>query len=514
MKFEHPLAKRAQTSPKSTVMRRGIPALVLFVGLGVSSAFLSGCGDDEAAGQAQRGRPPALVRVAPLEKKIISRRVEVVGNVTPIRTSIVASGANGVVQYLSEAPPEENSDAPKKTPVSPGEPDALDQEIEVGQYVTKGTVLSVLRMEATNNELAEARALQKERMHKLKAVEKVHPKELAHADAMKNMAEAVKNNAKQKWERAKNLYDRGVANENEMEDAREKWKAAEQALIAAEQTKAQVEEGLDIEQAEAAFEAQTSHVAYLESEKAKRTTKAPFDGYITSVHTYKGQWLAKGDPVVTLAKMDQVDVMVNIDQADIPFVQLGQLAEVTVNGAPKRNWVGRIVHIVPESDWTKGSRGFPVVVRINNELTEKEKAQLGIDPDERNVPLKAGMLARVTIKGPPVETLLVPKDALVRTTRGTYIYIYSPKAAGAKLDPKKPTMGGVQQVQIEADLHMSDGELIGVRLAEQPSDGKNPLQPGAWVVTEGGERFTAPNQDNVNALSRLQEAKTESQPEE
>lgn len=503
MKFEHPL-------PTSLFSRRVATALLVTLAAGLSSVGLLGCGDEEAAGQGSRGRPPALVRVAPLEKKMISRKVEVVGNVTPVRTSIVASGANGVVQFMNDAPSESGKRDPAgKSALSPGNPASLEEEIEIGQYVTEGKVLSVLRMEATNNGLAEARAIERERRHKLEAVRKVHPKELAHADAMKKMANAVQNNARQKWERAKNLFDRGVANENEMEDSLEKWKAAEQALIAAEQRYEQVKAGLDIEQAEAALEAQSAHVAYLESEKMKRTTKAPFNGFIVAVHTYKGQWLAKGDPVVTLAKMDQVDVMVHIDQSDIPFVQLGQPAEVTVNGAAKRKWVGRIVHIVPESDWAKGSRGFPVVVRIDNVLNESGKPATAKDSREPEVPLKSGMLARVTLKGPSVETLLVPKDALVRTTRGTYIYLYTPQETGAKLDPKKPTMGGVRQVRIEADLHMSEGELIGVRLADNPSDGKNPLEPGTWVVTEGGERFTAPVQDNVNALSRVQEAQTE-----
>jgi hypothetical protein len=124
----------------------------------------------------------------------------------------------------------------------------------------------------------------------------------------------------------------------------------------------------------------------------------------------------------------------------------------------------------------------------------------------RKIPmLKAGMMAQVTIRGPEVETLLAPKDALVRTTRGTNVFVFEATEPGATIDPKKPTMGGVRQIPIEADLTMSDGEMIGIRPAEKMSASDNPLRPGVWVVTEGGERFAAPVQDNVNALSKLAE---------
>lgn len=484
-------------------------------GLVLLTIALAGCGGDDAAGQAPAGQPPSLVRVGQLETKMISRKIISVGNVTPVRTSIVASGANGVVQYLKASP----EDVPPKaeTPISTqarptqAEQSVLAQlapefaEIEIGQFVTQGTVLSVLRMESTNNELAEARAVLKEREHKFKAEKDIHPKEKAHAEAMKQMAHAVATNARQKWERTQQLFNRGAANDVELDDAQEKWKAAEQALIAAEENLQQVMSGMKVEQAQASLDAQRHHIDYLESEKAKRTTKAPFDGFIVEEHTYVGQWLSQGDPVVTLARMDEVDVIVNIDQADIPYVRLGQTAEVSVAGAEQTNWVGRIEQIVPKSDWEGGSRAFPVVVRIENRLEDLE-----ITTDEgtktKKVPmLKAGMMAHVTIRGPEVETLLAPKDALVRTTRGTNVFVFEPTDPSAKFDHQTPTMGGVRQIPIEADLTMSDGEMIGIRPAEKMSESVSPLKAGVWVVTEGGERFSAPVQDNVNALSRLTE---------
>jgi len=479
------LGNSQRISPNDSQNSAWTSPVLLWGSLVLLCGISAGCGGDEAAGQAKKEQPPALVRVAQMVKKPVSRRIEVVGNVTPVRTSVVASGANGVVQHF------EADDG---------------REIEKGLFVTEGTVLSKLRMVTSNLEIEEAEALLAERDEKLKAVKDTHPKELAHAQAMVERAQAVKNNAERKWERAQKLHEQGVANDSELEDALENWRAASQSLIAAEETLNQVKEGRAIEQAAASKTTQEKHIEWLKAEQQKRTTRAPFDGFIVEEHTYIGQWLSKGDPVVTMARIDEVDVMVHVDQADLPHIRLGQPARVTVKGAEQTEWTGHIEHIVPESDWQKGSRGFPVVVRIENKLVTVEATDSKGSSRQQKVPmLKAGMLARVTMEGPAVETLLVHKDALVRTTRGTKLYVFDPAEADAKLDPKEPVMGSVRRFDIKADLALSDGEMIGIRLAEDAPAGadETPLKPGQWVVTEGGERFAAPMEDNVNALGRI-----------
>ena len=472
-------------------------------GLILAVTLLAGCGGGEkAAAQVKKGGATALVRVAQLQQKRISRKIIVVGNVTPVRTSVVASGANGVVKYLCADPDGDKGE--NAAPASPVDSLALP-EIEQGQYVTTGTVLSVLRMETADSEVDQAVALLEEREEKLQAAIVTHPEEVAHAEAMVGAATAVKNNATQKWERTRTLYNRGAATDAELEDAQEKWKGASESLIAAQRTLERIKGGREIEQAKASRDAQAAQVRYLKTERDKRTTKAPFDGFIVKMHTYKGQWLSKGDPVATLAKLESVDVIVNIDQADLPYVRVGQTAQVTVEGADKTEWTGDIVHIVPQSDWEHGSRGFPVVVRIKNEFHTVDLAGDGGTTLQKVPVLKAGMIARVTILGPEVDTLLAPKDALVRATRGTFLFTFDPLDKNAPLDPKKPAMGAVRQIPVEGNLNMSDGESIEVRVAaNDPSIQGNPLKPGLWVVTEGGERLR-PAQDNVNALSRLED---------
>ena len=76
------------------------------------------------------------------------------------------------------------------------------------------------------------------------------------------------------------LSERGAANPSEVKDAQDTLDAAEQTQLAAVALLSKVSNPRPetVMQAEARVEAQAKHVAFLEAEREKRTTKAPFDG--------------------------------------------------------------------------------------------------------------------------------------------------------------------------------------------------------------------------------------------
>ncbi len=398
-------------------------------------------GEAASGGSPQEGPPPALVRVATVEQRSVSPRVIVVGSIVPKRTSIVASGADGLVDEFP---------------------------VEAGQFVQTGDVLSVLRMVTTDLGIDEAKAVLRERKQKLDEFQKgSRPEEIAEAKANKLAAEAVVKNAAAKFQRAQRLFQQKALNQDELDDAEEKSKAAEQLFLAAQAIFERIEAGPrveEIEQARARYEAQREQVKYLQAEKQKRTTKSPFDGYIVKEQTFKGQWLSKGDPVLTLAMLDEVDVVANVDQRDLRHIHLGQSVDVRVTGVRPRDWKGTIVHMVPRSDWQAGSRGFPVKVRLKNRQQVLDGKRMPV--------LKEGMMAEVTFAGSPIDALLVPKDALVRTSRGAILYIVDV----AKDDPE---VGSVRQIIVE--LGISEGTSIQI-IADGIADGMQ-------VVTEGAERL-------------------------
>ncbi|MEJ7594543.1 MAG: efflux RND transporter periplasmic adaptor subunit [Planctomycetaceae bacterium] len=223
-------------------------------------------------------------------------------------------------------------------------------------------------------------------------------------------------------------------------------------------------------QAKARLEAQEKHVAFLQAEREKRSTKAPFTGFVVEEHTYLGQWLSKGDPVVTLAQLNEVEVEVQIDQQYIDQIAPGKPVTLNVQGTGSRDgravqWMGEVDSVVPRSNWQNGSRSFPVIVRIENKIDTSTMPPVPA--------LREGMMAEATFRGESVEAVLVPKDSMVRTSRGTFIYVINPHVDGESLS--------VRQVLVEHGL--SSGTWIQVTGEDLAAD--------MQVVTEGAERLRA-----------------------
>lgn len=481
---------------------------------------LAGCGgDDENAAAAKQGggaRPPARVRVTEVVEKKLSPRVLAVGTLTAVRTSTIASGANGVVEHY---------------------------DVEEGQWVDAKKVLSKLRMVSSQRQLEEAKKLLKLREHETKESKSARPEEINAAKFRMNAAKIARDIAKKRYDRALLASRQGAINKEDMDEAEQRMLQTEKMYQEAEQNHKLLEDGPRKEkqlQAKAREEAQAENVKYLEAEHAKRTTLAPFAGYIVKEHTYIGQWLSKGDPVVTLAKLDQMDVIVNVDQTEVRHVRLGQSAKVNVQGFPivelitsygvvkglidsesatsidvidekgQRHtieraaiksrrllpWTGTIVQIVPKSEWKTGARGFPVKVRIDNRFRNVRiptKDKTG-KPTIRRVPvLKEGMMVTVAFEGAEQPMFMVPKDALIRSTQGMKVNIFRPSAAGS---PKGSS------VQVGVQTGISEGDLIQITVKPTNKGEIVSITPGkTLVVYEGGERLM-PVHGNVIAVPK------------
>lgn len=412
--------------------------------------LIPGCGGPTppaaASGASAAAAPPTLVKAAVIREEQIAPEFRATGNVRPRHFSIVASGADGVV---AEFP------------------------IEVGDFVQQGTLISKLRMESTELELAEQEAMVRAHQAELAELQSPRKEDVDEARARQSAMEVTFSNAQRRLEELRALSKRGAANPSEVKDAEDAFDAAQQNLVAAQAVFQKVASGARDEQkqqAAARLDAQQKHVEFLRSEREKRLTKAPFDGFVVEEHTYIGQWLSKGAPILTLARLNEVEVEVQIDQQYIDQVSPGREVLLTVQGTngqagTAREWKGRVATIVPRSNWEAGSRSFPVIIRIENEV------------DQTTVPptpaLREGMMAEASFQGRLVDAILVPKDSIVRTSRGSFIFVVNPQTGD---EPQS-----VRQVMVTTGI--GTGTWIQVT-------GES-LAAGQQVVTEGAERLRA-----------------------
>ncbi|MCA9079615.1 MAG: efflux RND transporter periplasmic adaptor subunit [Planctomycetaceae bacterium] len=403
----------------------------------------AGCGTRAGAvgGGPPGKRPASKVYVEPVRQDQVTPSVTIVGTITARRSSVVASGADGKVnQFL----------------------------VREGDIVQEDQDLSILNMVTTDLGIDEAKQVLIERQQELKELENgSRAEEIEEAQARAAAAKVTMDIAARQLERRQRLVVQGAANQDDLDEARERAEAAQRLYDAALAHYRLIQRGSrqeDVAQARARVEAQQAQVDYLIAEKGKRTTHAPFPGVIVAEHTQAGQWLSKNDPVVTIADLfDEVYIIANVDQRDLPLVRVGAVVHVTVDAASKREWTGTVLTIVPRSDWESGSRTFPVKIAVKNESQQTGDRQLPM--------LTEGMYARVTFSGDPRQALLVHKNAVIRSESGSKVF--------AVIPGETPEQGTARPVMIQEGGAF--GDYIEVTQGE--------LAAGTAVVTEGAERL-------------------------
>ncbi|MEZ6040460.1 MAG: efflux RND transporter periplasmic adaptor subunit [Planctomycetaceae bacterium] len=447
---------RINSSPSFRSVWLAISACLAFC-----SAVLSGCAKsgDPVDGDLQAAKPPAqppaLVVVQPAEQRDIRPKLVAIGTVRAKHTSVVASGADGVVSSY---------------------------KVERGDYVKEDAVLSELRMRSTDLNLESERKILAERQAEYQEVLTPRDEDVAESMARLQAAEIAVANARRQLDELKSLGQRGAANASAIRDAEDNYDERQQLRLAAKAAHDRVAAGVREErkaQALARLESQRAHVAYLESEREKRITAAPFAGFVVEEHSYVGEWLSKGDPVVTLADLSEVEVEVQVDQTFISQVKPGNIVEVRIPGALNpgsmtERWEGTVDAIVLRSNWEEGSRSFPVIVRIKNEVDASAQAASA----HPALPvLRDGMMAEVQFEGTAVNALVVPKDSLVRSNRGVFVFAVDPPA-----DQKPPVAR-----QVEVVPGISDQGWIQVQFPQ--AEAGQVIIAGTPVVTVGGERL-------------------------
>jgi RND family efflux transporter MFP subunit len=197
-----------------------------------------------------------------------------------------------------------------------------------------------------------------------------------------------------------------------------------------------------------------AEVERIEIELQKKIIRAPFDGIVIKRHVDRGEWLDEGATVAILAKDDVVDIVANVSEKFIPFIQIGTRVNATIND---QEISGTVLAVVPRGDIA--TRTFPVKIRTPNTLA-----------------LIEGMTAKVLL---PVEkprnSLLVPRDAVITVSGQTVVYAVNDSKAR----------------MIPVNVIGYQGLAAGIQGAG--------LTDGMQVVVKGNERLR--NGQMVSALS-------------
>lgn len=239
--------------------------------------------------------------------------------------------------------------------------------VDYNTVVKKGQVIAELDKSNLNSQLNSAKA------------------QLQQAKAQLASAQSDQSYQSANFARYKTLYQKGLISANEYESARLSFQTTSQSVNAAKQQVASAEE--EVKRAQ-------TNLSYA-------TITSPIDGVVLSKSVEEGQTVAASFSTPELFKIAQdltnMQVVANVDEADIGNIQKGARVSFTVDAYPDDKFSGSVTQVRQEATTTNNVVTYEVVISAPNS----------------DLKLKPGLTASVTIYTQESKGVLsVPSKAL------------------------------------------------------------------------------------------------------
>jgi RND family efflux transporter MFP subunit len=233
------------------------------------------------------------------------------------------------------------------------------------------------------------------------------------------------------------------------------------------------------------FDISDAQIAELERTHQPRKTlviHASAAGFVTEKMAVEGQMVDAGMKLYRLADIGIVWVHAQVYEQDLPWIQLGQEATMSLSYLPDRHFRGRVTYIYPSVD----------------EKTRTAKVRM-----EFHNPgyfLKPGMFATVELMADIAPSaLLVPDSAVLRSGQKNTVFVALP---GGRFEPRTVTLG----MTAENDrLQVLSGLRAGERVVTSGQfmlDSESQLREAIEKMREPGGSPSAAGPDDSGAAGR------------
>jgi Cu(I)/Ag(I) efflux system membrane fusion protein len=181
-----------------------------------------------------------------------------------------------------------------------------------------------------------------------------------------------------------------------------------------------------------------------ELEKTRKPIRAltifsPVSGYVTSKTAVQGLKVIPGDNLYDIVDLSTVWVLADVYEVNLPFVNVGLPASMTLAYRPGKTWRGRVTFINPTLD----------------PATRTVKARLEFaNPGNE---LKPDMYADVVIGGARAAGIAVPESAVIATGERNIVFV----AKGNGLfEPREVILGARVRNLYEIKKGVAEGETV------------------------------------------------------
>jgi HlyD family secretion protein len=287
---------------------------------------------------------------------------------------------------------------------------------------------------------------------------------LEQSKASLQAARANLENARQALKRQTELTAAGLTTRESLERAQTDVEVRESDLKAREQ---------EIKTRETQLNQQRAGLASSRHALAQVRFEAPFDGIVTRRNIEEGENVMvgtmnnAGTVLLTVADMSVIEAEVEVDETDIPFVQLGQTAKVTIDAIPDKEFTGKVTEIgnspiqTAGAGTTRTATNFKVVVTIDGQI-----------PDVRpgfTCTAEITTATRKAVVAVPIQSLTVRE--LLYDAQGNVVneprpprprFQFGPPPAAAPTPASRELQPGQKREEVEGVFLMKDGKAAFV----------------------------------------------------
>ncbi len=274
----------------------------------------------------------------------------------------------------------------------------LERRVDEGQQVQAGDVLLVIQSDDLKAQVREAE----------NAIRELRQVRYSQAQVDLKSAELQLQQATREAKRRQNT-EPGVLSLEEKEQAIEAERLARNALAAARLTAqslapGQVEERTLIERLNA-----------LKAQLAKTQVRAQVSGTILTRDVDVGDVVQPGQTLFSLAVDGPTQILVPLDEQNLPYLALGQSAQVIADAYPNQPFAAQVNFIAPRIDPERGTVDVKLAVNpVPEFLRQDMTVSVNIETAKRNQAIVINNDALLNIRGQQAEVWVVRDQKLQR----------------------------------------------------------------------------------------------------
>ncbi len=183
----------------------------------------------------------------------------------------------------------------------------------------------------------------------------------AHVELQEDSIQQAKlklQNLKLQWGRNTKLYKQGLVDADSYDTLTNQYHLAQVAVSSAQKS-------LSLAKAQ---------LNYAQEQLAKTVIRSPLNGVVTSLNVKVGESVIPGttnipgSTLMTIGDPSNLLAQVNVDEADIAHIKVGENAEVTSTAYPNTTLKGKVKFVAPEAVTMPGQQGqgFLIKIRISH----------------------------------------------------------------------------------------------------------------------------------------------------